>query len=152
MRVLPRSRWGKGLALVAIVLIALDVMTIFGTLAVALRSSGLVRDYSILVGNGGVRVARWTAFPNVTSVRWEQAQPRAWLHHGPKLDRLTYMSPTYAFYPLWYLWLPAIVGVVLLERRHAKRNRTSHECDRCRYDLTGLPPEAVCPECGLARW
>jgi hypothetical protein len=61
---------------------------------------------------------------------------------------------------LWHiempLWIPAALLAALalpmwwsvLHRRRAARAGT---CPRCRYDLSGLPPGAPCPECGRLR-
>ena len=49
--------------------------------------------------------------------------------------------------PLWMPWLflslPTALLFYLDRRRHAPGR-----CQRCGYDLAGLPPGAGCPECG----
>ena len=54
------------------------------------------------------------------------------------------------------LWLPALacgaVSAVLWRRRaRARRLARLGACPACAYPMTELPPDARCPECGLAR-
>lgn len=51
------------------------------------------------------------------------------------------------------LWMPFLLGLglaapVLL---HMRRMRFGNVCPACDYDRTGLPDDAVCPECGKER-
>lgn len=43
----------------------------------------------------------------------------------------------------------AAFGIVELVLRFVVRPPRANECGRCRYDLSGLPDGAACPECGL---
>ena len=45
------------------------------------------------------------------------------------------------------LWLPVVIQTVVERRTLGPR----HDCKFCEYDLSGLPEETVCPECGEAQ-
>jgi hypothetical protein len=51
------------------------------------------------------------------------------------------------------LWMPPLVfacpSAIMWERR--LRRKRQGACVNCGYDLAGLPPSAVCPECGATR-
>lgn len=51
--------------------------------------------------------------------------------------------------PLWAPFLIA-VGTAVAAAHFGKRARHSGLCRRCGYALAGLPPQALCPECGSA--
>lgn len=57
-------------------------------------------------------------------------------------------------YSLWWLLLPAavmLIGAVLLWMSWRGKKVDDHPlCRRCRFDLTGTPEAATCPECGAA--
>src|SRR5688572_29056352 len=48
--------------------------------------------------------------------------------------------------PIWLLALIAGTLTLLIGRRDSRR--LPHACRKCGYDLTGLPAERPCPECG----
>ena len=58
--------------------------------------------------------------------------------------------------PWWSLLAPLVLLLALLLMSGAGRKRDAREimqaryraCLRCRYDLSALPPEGECPECG----
>lgn len=62
-------------------------------------------------------------------------------------------SATFVEVPLWLPLALVVIPTALLfylDRTSARRRRAGL-CPGCGYDLTGLPGEAVCPECNTAR-
>jgi len=55
-----------------------------------------------------------------------------------------------AFLPLCCVVLPAVVLATNAFRLDtlARRRAKSGACQTCGYNLTGLPPSTLCPECG----
>jgi hypothetical protein len=51
--------------------------------------------------------------------------------------------------PMWLPAVCAILATVLLFR--LDRRPPPNSCPRCRYNLSGTPPSAPCPECGRAQ-
>ncbi len=151
MRIVPRTRSGRGLALAAVVLMLADLVSSFWGVSTergALVASG---DVDLGVCGGALWVMRYNGSSKAShhgfhmrpkDLRWTRVVVNASPPIGPW--NLTIL-------PLWYAWVPLLGGLVVLERRHAKRSRNPHACKACSYDLAGLPPEAICPECGRAR-
>ena len=57
----------------------------------------------------------------------------------------------YLLVPLWFPLLLVGVPTMLIWRsdRRGRRAERGKVCPKCGYDRTGLPPERVCPECGM---
>ncbi len=151
MRVLPRSSWGKGLALLAVVLIALDVFTVWGSCTFGFRGRS---HYYVLGLRGGALQASYRPGEGLGFMHGLRFHP-AWMREWwIDVDQLPLRGPAVARYvgvPLWML-TALVIGVhggAALFRQSRKPRRGL--CTHCGYDLAGLPPEAVCPECGRAR-
>jgi hypothetical protein len=72
---------------------------------------------------------------------------------GPHLWRPRIEAPApwcgpYIFVPLW---MPILVFLGLGCAVAFMRRQPHGTCPMCRYPVTGLPPGAPCPECGLVR-
>lgn len=151
MRIVPRSRWGKGFMFAAIVLVAVDLMTCAGTLEWRSKSLVPVPAVIVAVGGGSIFAARLDLPSTRLHVSWGGRDDRAWLAGEHWYCAAGFDWHRGVVFPLWHAWLPAIILAALAARRHAKRSRDSRACKACGYDLTGLPPEALCPECGQTR-
>jgi hypothetical protein len=108
--------------------------------------------------HGGVGVQRWSertiAFMRAAQYRTvpdtlvEDFELGLW----PELAGPDSPFAWQAFLPIWPLILLvsaltcAAWRLDILSRRRAMLNL----CPKCRYDRTGLPPQAPCPECGAA--
>ena len=67
-----------------------------------------------------------------------------WWGWGPSLPYIC----SYAV-PVWVLILPTVaVSAVAWRQDAASRRCPRFHCFRCGYDLTGLPANGLCPECG----
>ena len=54
--------------------------------------------------------------------------------------------------PAAFVAVVCVTGVAFLHRRdRGWRRLTSNTCPKCTYPLTGLKPDAPCPECGAGR-
>jgi hypothetical protein len=148
MRIVPRTRSGRGLALAAVVLIIIDILTIWASRGVSRWGHRRLVEYG--VSGGAVYVSSPYMDPFVSLLpRVNHAPgPREWWWRVESSRDFIGRWHGEVVLPLWHVWLPAVGLAAVLERRHAKRSRALQECDRRRYDLTGLPPGAVRPKCG----
>jgi hypothetical protein len=84
--------------------------------------------------------------PDMIEPGWHWADnpgPRVLWWFGSESDG---MGSWVACAPIWAALLPLTAGTGLVFWR-ARRRLPSH-CPNCRYDRSGLPAGAVCPECG----
>lgn len=60
------------------------------------------------------------------------------------------VTTTFISIPYWIFALPLLITTWLARTLDARAARLAQpgRCPACRYDRSGLPPEALCPECG----
>jgi len=76
----------------------------------------------------------------------DASAPFLWL---PSISRSSgYTGPALVInVPYWIPLGATLISTGLLYCRHSRRVRPGH-CPKCRYDLSTLPPDSPCPECG----
>jgi hypothetical protein len=105
-------------------------------------SAGSGRLTILSMGSGSAQSRSWNFQPQRWTLKWGFARWDAWGSHSGSHARMVQI-------PLWAPLLLLAVPTALLWRLDAVRWGTG--CQRCRYDLSGLPATAACPECGRAR-
>jgi hypothetical protein len=104
--------------------------------------------YGVLVDRSGARLS--FAVDGGIPIHGFGSSPRRW----EEMWRLRALP----FHPIWAgiagdtlfyagLWLGLLRGIASVRRWWRRR---LGRCTRCAYNLAGLPPTAVCPECGYS--
>ena len=75
-------------------------------------------------------------YPSVAPMYW---LARPYFHHAGEQGDVVL--------PMWCLWLAVAAPTAYLWCRDRRRFAPGL-CQRCGYDLSGLPPGGACPECG----
>jgi predicted RNA-binding Zn-ribbon protein involved in translation (DUF1610 family) len=125
----------------------------------------------------GFAFLRWRKPCDMPMAYWRRAQPYRWALAAScvVVAVLGAFSLYFVFVLAWYgwgagnariaaapirpSWFPPIVAVAVLTMEVLKRSlrrryrrfvvtRNGSACTNCGYDLTGLPAEHLCPECG----
>jgi len=135
----------------AIVLVAMDVMTACRSLLG--RNANIVSRHWLNVDLtcGYLSIVVRPKGPPKHAMLLRDPDRRVWWFDVESVPEPNGGTARSVAIPLWHLYLPAIAAMAWLERRHARRSRDPHACAACGYNLAGLSPEAVCPECGQRR-
>jgi hypothetical protein len=152
----PRTRkaikWG-GAAATLLLVAALIASGWFRLSRVSHRGWGIVLERgllqvvvapSIFTSDGHIRLERRRTYldlvqPYELSWKFKVESHREFIHH------------TIVSIPLWSLALLTLLPAAplwFIDIRQSLRARNAGRCPKCRYDRTGLPANAVCPECG----
>ncbi len=146
-RVRRVTRWGGLVALVAGAVIML-VWAASGWYGVAFSPTGK----GAIVINRGCLDVEWASpgDADYAAMSFDRCEFFPTLRSGWKNDAL-WLPPATAghrvvYFPLWWVGAPLVpVGAFLA--RLGREAPVGH-CPTCRYNLSGLPPGASCPECG----
>lgn len=84
MRILPRSRAGRVLLAVALLLIALDVMTVFGSIHLVMKRGRWSRQMEFDIDGGAVGVLTSLGRSPVYHLGWGRPERREWFASSQK--------------------------------------------------------------------
>ncbi len=114
------------------------------------------RDFAISVSHGCIGSA-WGHIPDTPSGWWHQTTSSVgrgfsfrWWFSTVEAKKT---FPFILNIPIWPLILAAVTPFAITWRREyrIRRGLKSNMCPHCKFDLSGLALESVCPECGEAR-
>lgn len=121
-----------------------DIDTLLATSSKDMELRGQYVDY--MINNHPA----WQDYPH--EVMLLHRTQDVWTHQGPV--RLLPLIHDWALIlvvvPLW-LVSTARLPFRFISRLRRDRRRGLGLCERCGYDLAGLPPDSPCPECGVAQ-
>jgi hypothetical protein len=145
---LPQSWLGRVFALLALGVVVLDAISLFGSPTHRRRGPAMFQAQVVALAGGTLRVTRGQFVPAGEGWSWGPRWHRVWFpggHTAPSPMGGTVFRMTL---PLWIVWGPLAFAAWKFDRRFVARWRQPGQCLGCGYDMTGLPEAAVCPECG----